>query len=99
MRSCANRNVAVPVGPREFITAWQGSNSVAEVAQKVRAKKNAVRVRAMRYRRHGIPLKQFPPVEVELPDWDVLARYAAELIGETTDRGQQLGETPAELSD
>ena len=72
----------VRVGPREFVAAWQGSNSVAEVARKVRAKKNAVRVRAYRYRQLGIPLKEFPPVEYEPTDWDELARYAAELIGE-----------------
>lgn len=74
--------VPITVSPREFIRAWQGSSSVAEVAQKVRSKKNAVRVRAYRYRKLGIPLKVFPEVEIEPTDWDELARYAAELAGE-----------------
>jgi hypothetical protein len=39
-------------------------------------------VRAFRYRKLGVPLKEFPPVEVELPDWDVLAEYAASLLPE-----------------
>ena len=68
------------VSPRRFIEVWQSSSSVAEVASKVRRRKNAVRVRAFRYRQHGIPLKDFPPVEVELPDWDELAEYAASLL-------------------
>jgi hypothetical protein len=68
------------VSPREFIRVWQTSASVAEVASKVRRKKNACRVRAYRYRQMGVPLKVFPPVEVELPDWDELADYAASLL-------------------
>ena len=68
------------VTPRQFIKAWQESSSVAEVAAKVRSKKNACRVRAFRYRKLGVPLKVFPVVEVELPDWDELAQYAAELV-------------------
>ena len=77
---------AVPsVTAREFIRIWQTSNSVAEVAMNVRRKKNAVRVRAFRYRGMGIPLKEFPPVDVELPDWDELADYAASLISEDED--------------
>jgi hypothetical protein len=64
---------------REFIKAWQESSSVAEVASKVRRSKNACRIRAFRYRERGIPLKEFPPVEYEPEDWEVLAQYAAEL--------------------
>jgi hypothetical protein len=65
---------------REFIKAWQESNSVAEVASKVRRSKNACRVRASRYRERGILLKEFPPVEYEPEDWGELARYAEELV-------------------
>ncbi|MFO0803617.1 MAG: hypothetical protein U0791_10935 [Gemmataceae bacterium] len=43
---------------------------------KTRRKKSAVRVRAYRYRELGVPLKEFPAVVVELPDWDELAAYA-----------------------
>lgn len=78
----ARKREVVTVGPREFVKAWQESSSVAEVASKVRSKKNAVRVRAFRYRQRGIPLKVFPPVEVEPTDWDELAEYAAHLADE-----------------
>jgi hypothetical protein len=78
---------AVTVSPREFIRVWQTSASVAEVASKVRRKKNACRVRAFRYRQLGVPLKEFPPVEVELPDWDELAEYAASLLPEGAEDG------------
>ncbi len=66
--------------PREFIKTWQESSSVAEVARKLDCTGNAVRVRAYRYRLRGIPFKEFPPVEIELPDWPALARYAEELV-------------------
>ena len=65
--------------PRAFIKAWQESSSLAEVAIKVGRKKNACRVRAFRYRRMGVPLKEFPVVETSEIDWKALAKYAAEL--------------------
>jgi len=68
------------VSPREFIEAWQGSSSVAEVAKKTGMLKKTVRVRACRYRKVGIPLRDFPPVE--WPDWDELAEYAESLLPE-----------------
>jgi hypothetical protein len=68
------------VSAREFVRIWQTSATVAEVARKVGRSKNAVRVRAFRYRAwRGVPLKTFPPVEVELIDWDALAEYAESL--------------------
>ena len=79
----------ITVSPREFIKAWQESSSIAEVASKVRSKKNACRVRGHRYRQRGIPLKEFPPVEFEPTDWDELAEYAAELLAD------QVESTPA----
>ena len=66
--------------PRKFIEIWQTSNSLAEVASKCQRHKDTCRVRGLRYRRRGIPLKDFPPVEVEIIDWDELADYAAELV-------------------
>src|SRR5947209_3143777 len=75
--------VTATVSAREFIRVWQTSSSVAEVAAKVRRKKNAVRVRAYRYRQMGVPLKEFPEVVIELPDWDELAEYAGSLVPKT----------------
>jgi hypothetical protein len=66
--------------PREFVEVWQGSASVAEVAAKLGRRRSAVRLRARRYRQRGIPLKYLPPCEPT--DWDELARYAAELVGD-----------------
>jgi hypothetical protein len=70
----------ITVSPREFIKAWQESSSVAEVAQRIRSKKNACRVRAFRYRQEGVPLKVFPEVIIEPTDWDELSRFAAGLL-------------------
>ena len=69
-----------PATAREFVKAWQESSSIGEVAAKVRAKKNACRVRAYRYRKMGVPLKEFPPPDVEEMDWDDLAKYATEVL-------------------
>lgn len=69
-----------PVTAREFVRHWQESESLAEVASKVRAKKNACRVRAFRYRKLGVPLKEFPSVEYEMPNWLELAKYATEVL-------------------
>jgi hypothetical protein len=69
---------------REFIKAWQESSSLAEVAQKVRSKKNACRVRGQRYKKMGVPLKEFPPEEFITCEewWDDLTQYAASLLPE-----------------
>jgi len=79
------RSDPVRATPEEFIAAWQSSNSVAEVAKKIGSRKKTVRTRAYRYRQSGIPLKEFPPVE--LPDWDELAEYAESLLPEDADTG------------
>lgn len=85
-RQCKLRSA--PVSPREFIRIWQQSESLAEVAMKVRRNKNACRVRAHRYRELGVPLKEFPVVVIEPPDWDELAEYAESLIAEDDDAGE-----------
>jgi hypothetical protein len=79
----------ITVSPHEFVKAWQQSNSVAEVAQKIRSKKNAIRVRAHRYRDRGIPFKEFPPVEYVDPEefWPELAKYAESLLPEADRSG------------
>jgi hypothetical protein len=69
-----------PATAQEFVKAWQESSSIGEVAAKVRAKKNACRVRAYRYRKMGVPLKAFPPPDVEVMGWDDLAKYASEVL-------------------
>ena len=103
MKQASKRRPLDPerVTPREFIEVWQSSTSVAEVAKKIVSRKKTVRVRAHRYRKLGIPLKKFPPVE--LPNWDALAGYAASLAPEkafSTDagNGSKDGEGRAEPS-
>lgn len=66
--------------PVEFIKAWQTSSTLAEVASKLRMTKPQCRVRACRYRQRGVPLKQFPPVELPVWDWDELAALAESLV-------------------
>lgn len=67
---------------REFVKAWQQSNSLAEVAAKTRAKKNACRVRGQRYKQRGVPLKEFPPEEFITCEqwWADLTEYAESLL-------------------
>jgi hypothetical protein len=78
-----------PATPREFVKAWQESSSVAEVSSKVRSKKNACKVRAYRYRKMGVPLKEFPPVEMPEMDWDDLAAYAKDVLKEARRRSRR----------
>ena len=61
---------------QEFITIWQQSNSLAEVAKKAKCRKGAAKLRAFRYRKLGIPLKDFPPLQ----SWEELAVYAQSLM-------------------
>jgi hypothetical protein len=71
---------------KDFIRYWQQSSTTAEVARKARCTTNAVRVRACRYRKMGVPLKEFPSIEPELLDWDELAEYAESLGSGQEDR-------------
>jgi hypothetical protein len=68
------------VTQRQFIEAWQTSSTVADVARKLRMKRGQVRVRACRYRKHGVPLKEYVPAELPWVDWSEMAQYAAELL-------------------
>src|SRR5439155_15020600 len=61
-------------------------------------RKKAIRVRAYRYRQAGVPLKEFPPVE--LPNWPKLAEFAASLVPKKvlsagTGKSGHCGETPS----
>jgi len=79
MKRRLNKSTCEITSPRRFIEIWQSASSLAEVASKVQRNKNSCRVRAFRYRKQGIPLKQFLPEEIEFPDWEKLAEYAAGL--------------------
>jgi hypothetical protein len=85
------------VSPEKFIEAWQTSSSVAQVASKLQMKKAQVRVRACRYRKRGVPLKDFPYVPPPEVDWEGLSRYAAKLAAheeEKVDSAAELDEAP-----
>ena len=69
-----------PVTARDFVKAWQESSSIGEVASKVRAKKGACRVRAHRYRKMGVPLKDFPVPQYATMSWSELAKYATDVL-------------------
>ena len=88
MKRGSNRGPVRPertpsVTARQFIEVWQRSSSLAEVARKVHRSKGTVRVRAYRFRQRGVPLKEFEPVLIDLPDWDELAELARALVAES----------------
>jgi len=83
----------IPPTPKEFITAWQTSTTVAEVAAKLRMRKGPIRVRAHRYRKRGIPLKQYVPLELPVVDWAGLAEYAVSLVAHDSRTGGGSGTT------
>jgi hypothetical protein len=67
-----------------FIKASQESSSLAEVAMKTKAKRNACRVRGNRYKDMGVPLKEFPPEPFITCEewWEDLRQYAESLLPE-----------------
>ena len=44
----------------EFVVIWQRAASLAGVAEATGASKKACSIRAVKYRKLGVPLKQFP---------------------------------------
>jgi hypothetical protein len=48
------------VSPEDFVRAWQRGDSVQAVADALGMTKQAVSVRAMIYRKKGIPMKLMP---------------------------------------
>jgi hypothetical protein len=67
------------VSPRVFVETWQKAESIAEVARRLNRTKNAVKVRAHKYRQKGVPLKFFASAVAEGVNWDVLATLAREI--------------------
>ena len=49
-----------PVSPEEFIKVWQTGASTKEIAEKLKMNASACCQRAGNYRKHGIPLRNFP---------------------------------------
>ena len=66
--------------PHQFVEAWQTSSTVAQVASKLGMKRAQVRVRACRYRQHGVPLKPYEPAPLPEVDWEEVAQYAEDLV-------------------
>lgn len=63
---------------REFIEAWQTSDTVAKVARKLRMTADQVRVRVSRYRKNGVPLKTY--ALPDYPTWPELAEFAKSFL-------------------
>jgi hypothetical protein len=69
---------ATTLSAKEFIYAWQNSDSIKEVCKRTGLKDGTVRTRAYNYRNKGIPLKQLTSGSTR--DWDELASYAKEVL-------------------
>jgi hypothetical protein len=87
----SRRKYAKPT-PEEFILAWQCSTTTAQVARKLRMTTAQVRVRACRYRQHGVPLKEYAVPEP--PDWEKLAAYAQSLVAPTASKAPPVANEP-----
>jgi hypothetical protein len=74
---------------RTFIEVWQTSDTIAEVMAKLKMRRAACNLRAKRYRARKVPLKDLDPgyahAGTYLGQWEDLAEYAKELLG---DKGQ-----------
>lgn len=67
------------VTPEEFVRAWQGSSSMAEVAEKTGLRVESVRARGHRFRKRGVPLKKLAAQGRPATDWEALKKLAQEL--------------------
>ena len=82
-RDETKRARAKPVAAKRFITIYQASESVAEVAEKTGLTVHTVSQRASTYRKKGVPLKAMPNSGVTTRnDWNELAELARELMPE-----------------
>ena len=69
--------------PREFVEAWQSSESVPEVAEKTGLTIPACRGRVSSYRKHGVPLRKMRTgAGRKKTDWSALADFAREVSSE-----------------
>lgn len=75
------KNVDMPT----FVKAWQGSDSVPQVAQKLGLKVGSVQTRAAKYRGepHFIPLKEMARGGAKKLDVSAATALIAELTGQT----------------
>jgi hypothetical protein len=89
MQSQCSRNAIGLNGnpsPEQFVLTWQQSTTLREVAKKLRMERGACRVRASRYRRQGVPLKELAePLDMLPLDWHALAKYAADVLNGTAE--------------
>ena len=64
----------------EFIEAWQTSDNVPEVAEKIREPKKNLYARACYFRKMGIPLKRMKKgIRRSRTEWNKLAELARSL--------------------
>jgi len=74
---------AKPVAAKEFITIYQASESVAEVAEKTGLTVHTVSQRASTYRKKGVPMRAMPNTGTTVRnDWNELAALARTLLPE-----------------
>lgn len=73
--------MAKEIDPRRFVTTWQESESIEEVAQKLGVGVKTVYARALNYRKKGVTLKRFPKQRrTSTVNWDELKELAASLM-------------------
>lgn len=68
-------NGATRVNPQEFVLAWQESETIDDVAERLGMNKMSVRQRAYSYRRKGVPLKSMRTGANKV-DWESLVALA-----------------------
>ena len=78
-----NGTSKVIVTPQEFVLAWQESDTIEAVSERLGMNKMSVRQRAYSYRRKGVPLKSMR-ASANKVDWESLKALAAASAPSTT---------------
>ena len=68
------------VSPEDFIRAWQTSNNLNEVQEKLKMSYSAIASRANNYKKKGIPLKGLVGTHNPKLDIDKLKKLARDLL-------------------
>ena len=87
----AKKRTQYKVSAREFIEAWERSETAQEVCDKVGMPKAIVLARASAYRKDGIPLKKMKRRSSRALDVEELKKLVLDIRKEQETKGRQKG--------
>ena len=78
MKKQDKRNKSIMFDPLGFVEVWQTSETLQEAADKLGMTTKTASLKASRFRKKGVPLKNFRTASV---DWAAVTKYAESFKG------------------